>query len=70
MSFCTRAMISGMCSVALGWTVARRTPRASTSWKYSAMKRSPRALTVVPSSLARLIILSSMSVKFCTNVTS
>ena len=63
-------MISGMCSVALGWTVALRTPSASTSLKYSPMKRSPSSLTVVPSSLARLIILSSMSVKFCTNVTS
>ena len=59
-----------MCFVARGCTSAFCTPMASASLKYSAMYFSAMASTVVPSSLARLIILSSMSVKFCTKVTS
>ena len=62
-------MIWAMFSVALGWMVASRTPRPWASLKYSSMYFSEMAWDVVPSSLARLMILSSTSVKFCTKVT-
>jgi len=62
-------MMSGMCSVAFGCTVAARTPRPSASLKYSAIYFSATASEEMPSSLARFMILSSTSVKFWTNVT-
>ena len=64
------SMIWGMFSVALGWMVAGRTPRPWASVKYSWMYFSATAWEVMPSSLARLMILSSTSVKVWTKVTS
>ena len=65
-----RSMICWMFSVAFGCTVASRTPSACASVKYSAMYFFATSSLEMPSSLARLMILSSTSVKFCTNVTS
>ena len=51
-----------MCSVARGWTVGGRQFSPAASFLYSASKRWATACMVVPSSWARLISLSSMSV--------
>ena len=63
------ATISGMCSVAFGSMSGGSTPMDAMSARYSAMYRSETPVAGSPSSLARLMILSSTSVKFLTNVT-
>ena len=66
---CTNLMMSGMVWVTLGCTVAGVTFSCFTSSKYAAMYFSPTSRAEIPSSLARFMILSSTSVKFCTNFT-
>ena len=59
-----------MLSVARGCTSARVMFMPSASVQYSVIYRSATSGTVMPSSLAFLMSLSSISVKFCTKVTS
>ena len=54
--------ICWMCSVARGWTVGGRQLSPAASFLYSASNRSATSFMVVPSSLARVMSLSSMSV--------
>ena len=57
-----RAIICGMCSVALGSTSGGSTPRDAMSARSASMKRSEISRAVTPSALARRMILSSTSV--------
>jgi len=64
------ASIAGMCSVARGSCVGGRQPSHATSCWKARISRSASAAAVMPSSFARRMILSSMSVKLRTKVTS
>ena len=66
----TNAIICSILSVTLGWTLALFIPRPSASTKYSFMYLLATSSGVIFSSWPLFIILSSTSVKFCTNVTS
>ena len=64
------SMISSMCAVARGSSVGGKQFNAPTSSRNASTKRSTSASQVSPFSFARLMILSSTSVKLRTYVTS
>ena len=62
--------MASISSVALGRTVGSATPAACMSSMKAWVKRSATSAAVEPSCSALVMILSSTSVTFCTNVTS